>query len=212
VQLAGLAVTFSRGAWLGLVVGLLAMAVLAYRRYLAALFGLGVIAWFAAPRVFIERLMFTFSDEYALKSSAGLGRMYRWDVSLHHILEHPLLGVGLGTFGGTAAYMFSYWSLWVDNYYLQLGAEGGLLLLAFFLWLLLRGAKGLVRGHRVSGDPYLKALSAGMFGAFVAVAVSNVFEADWETLAVGVEYWFLAGLVTSAALETVPTRRAEAGD
>jgi O-antigen ligase len=208
VQLLGLAVTFSRGAWLGLVAGLLAMAVLAYRRYLPAIVGLGVVAWFAAPRVFIQRLMFTFSEEYALRSSAGLGRMYRWDVSLHHILEHPVFGMGLGTFGGTAAFMFGYWALWVDNYYLQLAAEGGLLLLVFFLWLLLRGAKGLVRGYRVSRDPFLKALSAGTFGAFVAVAVANAFEADWETLAVGVEYWFLAGLVTSAALDARSSQEA----
>ena len=107
--------------------------------------------------------------------------------------------------------MFGYWALWVDNFYLQMAAEGGLLLLVFFLWLLLRGAKGLVRkGIGVTTDPYLKALTAGVFGAFLAVAVANVFEADWETLAVGVEYWFLAGLVTSAALEARTAERSEA--
>ncbi len=212
VQLAGLAVTFSRGAWLGLVAGLLAMVVLAYRRYLVAVLAAGAVAWFAAPRVFVERLLFAFTSTYAMTSSAGLGRLYRWDVSLHHILDHPLFGVGLGTFGGTAAYMFGYWALWVDNFYIQMAAEGGLLLLVFFLWLLLRGAKGLVRGHRFTSDPYLKALTAGMFGAFLAVAVANAFEADWETLSVGVEYWFLAGLVTSAALEARTAERSEAAD
>ena len=210
VQLAALAVTFSRGAWLGFAVGLLATIVLAYRRYLVAVLAAGVVAWFAAPRVFIERLLFAFTSAYALKSSAGLGRLYRWDTALHHILEHPLFGVGLGTFGGTAAYMFGYWALWVDNFYLQMAAEGGLLLLVFFLWLLLRGAKGLVQGYRVTTDPYLKALTAGAFGAFLAVAVANAFEGDWETLAVGVEYWFLAGLVTSAALEARTAERSEA--
>jgi O-antigen ligase len=212
VQLAGLAVTFSRGAWLGLVAGLLAMVVLAYRRYLVAVLAAGAVVWFTAPRVFVERLLFAFTSTYAMTSSAGLGRLYRWDVSLHHILDHPLFGVGLGTFGGTAAYMFGYWALWVDNFYIQMAAEGGLLLLVFFLWLLLRGAKGLVRGHRFTSDPYLKALTAGMFGAFLAVAVANAFEADWETLSVGVEYWFLAGLVTSAALEARTAQRSEAAD
>ncbi len=212
VQLAGLAVTFSRGAWLGLVAGLLAMVVLAYRRYLVAVLAAGAIVWFAAPRVFVERLLFAFTSTYAMMSSAGLGRLYRWDISLHHILDHPLFGVGLGTFGGTAAYMFGYWALWVDNFYIQMAAEGGLLLLVFFLWLLLRGAKGLVRGHRFTSDPYLKALTAGMFGAFLAVAVANAFEADWETLSVGVEYWFLAGLVTSAALEARTAERSEGAD
>jgi O-antigen ligase len=200
VQLGGLAVTFSRGAWIGFVIGLLAVIVLAYRRYIAGVVAVGVVAWFAAPQVFIQRLLFSFSNEYAAKSATGLGRIYRWEASLQHVVDKPLLGVGLGTFGGTSAYIFGYWALWVDNFYLQMAAEGGLLLLAFFLWLLLRSAKGLVRGHRVAGDPYLKALAAGMFGAFVAVVVADFFEADWETLSVGVPFWFLAGLMTSAVL------------
>ena len=200
VQLGGLAVTFSRGAWIGFAIGLLAMIVLAYRRYIAGVVALGVVAWFAAPQVFIQRLLFSFSNAYAAKSATGLGRVYRWEASLQHIADKPLLGVGLGTFGGTSAYMFGYWALWVDNFYLQMAAEGGLLLLVFFLWLLLRSAKGLVRAHRIAGDPYLKALAAGMFGAFAAVVVANFFEADWETLSVGVPFWFLAGLVTSAVL------------
>jgi O-antigen ligase len=208
VQLAGLAVTFSRGAWLGFVVGLLAAMVLACRRYLVAAIGAGVVAWFAAPRVFIDRLLFAFSTTYVGRSAES-GRLFRWDAALQHIRDHPFLGSGLGTFGGTAAYMFGYWALWVDNFYLQMAAEGGLLLLVFFLWLLTRGAKALVRAHRVAGEPYLAALTAGMLGAFVAVAVADLFEGDWETLAVGVGYWFLAGLLTAAALEAGTRRDGE---
>jgi O-antigen ligase len=209
VQLAALGVTFSRGAWLGLVIGLLAMVVLAYRRYLGVVLAAGVVAWFAAPRVFIQRLLFTFTNTYMERSSAGMGRIFRWDTALSRVAEHPLFGVGLGTFGGTAAYMFGYWALWVDNIYLQMAAEGGLVLLSAFVWLLLRGGKGLVRGHRVAGDAYGKALTAGMFGAFLGVCVANAFEADWETMAVGVEFWFLAGLVTSGGLTLKPGGDAE---
>jgi O-antigen ligase len=200
VQLGGLAVTFSRGAWIGFVVGLLAMLALAYRRYLIPSVGAGVVIWFAAPRVFVQRLLFGISDTYAAKSSTGLGRLWRWDAALQHIVDKPLLGVGLGTFGGTAAYMLGYWAIWVDNFYLQMAAEGGLLLLLFFLWLLLRSGKGLVRAHGLASDPYLKAVLAGVFGAFLAIVVADFFEADWETLSLGVEFWFLAGLVTSAVL------------
>ena len=203
VQLGGLAATFSRGAWIGFAVGVLIMIILAYRRYIVGMVAVGVVAWFVAPQVFIQRILFSFSSAYAAKSNTGLGRLFRWESALSHIADKPLLGVGLGTFGGTAAYMFGYWALWVDNFYLQMAAEGGLLLLVFFLWLLLRSAKGLIRGYRVASDPYLKALAAGMLGAFVAVVVADFFEADWETLSVGAEFWFLAGLVTSALLVKV---------
>jgi len=201
VQLGGLAVTFSRGAWIGLGVGLIAVLVLAYGRYIVAALVVAIVAWFAAPAVFVQRLLFSFSSAYTAKSATGLGRVWRWEASLQHIADKPLLGLGLGMFGGTTAYMFGYWAIWVDNFYLQMAAEGGLILLAVFLWLLIRSGKGLVGGYHRASDPYLKALAAGMFGAFLAVIVADFFEADWETLSVGVEFWFLAGLVTSALLQ-----------
>ncbi len=76
------------------------------------------------------------------------GRLYVWKMALQYIVAHPWFGLGLGTFGGTSAVTFGYGRLWVDNFYLQLGAEGGLLLLAFFLWILLRGGQGAGQGPR----------------------------------------------------------------
>jgi O-antigen ligase len=201
-QLGGVVVTFSRGAWIGLAAGLVALLILAYRRYLAPLVAVGVVAWFVMPQAFINRLTFAFSSIYITKSLA-FGRLYVWKMSLQHVAAHPWFGLGLGTFGGTSAVTFGYGRLWVDNFYLQLAAEGGLLLLGFFLWVLLRGAKGLVKGYETTHDPYLRALCAGTFGALVAVSVANVTASVWETLVVGVGFWFLAGLATSAALEGV---------
>ncbi|MBN1322250.1 MAG: O-antigen ligase family protein [Thermoleophilia bacterium] len=200
VQVAGVAVTFSRGAWIGLAAGLVALLLLAYRRFLAPLVVAAVVAWFAAPQAFVNRLTSGFSSWYITKSLAG-GRLYVWKMSLEDIAAHPWFGLGLGTFGGTTAVTFGYGRLWVDNFYLQLGAEGGLILLVLFLWVLLRGAKGLVKAHRTARDPYLRALSAGVFGAFVAVAVANVTASVWEALVVGAGFWFLAGLTTSAGLQ-----------
>ena len=191
--------TFSRGAWIGLGAGVVALLIMAYRRYLAPLAAAAVVGWFVVPGAFVNRLAFAFSSTYIAKSAAA-GRLYVWKMSLAHIAAHPWFGVGLGTFGGTSAVTFGYGRLWVDNFYLQLGAEGGLLLLAFFVWVLLRAAKGLVRGHGTTRDPYVRALTAGVFGAFVAVAVANATASVWETLVVGVGFWFLAGLATSAAL------------
>jgi O-antigen ligase len=199
MQLAGIAVTFSRGAWIGLAAGVAALLIIAYRRYLVPIVAVVVVAWFALPRVFIDRLTFAFSSAYITKSSAA-GRLYVWNMALDYAGRHPWFGVGLGTFGGTSAVTFGYGRLWVDSFYLQLAAEGGLLLLAFFLWVLLRVVKGLVKGYGMTPDAYLRALGAGSLAAFVAVAVANLTASVWETLAVGVGFWFLAGLVTSAML------------
>jgi O-antigen ligase len=115
-------------------------------------------------------------------------------VSLFRIAEHPWFGAGLGTFGGSSAFLFGYTRLWVDNFYLQMAAEGGLILLAAFLWILWRAGKGLVAGHRSARDPFLRALTVGAFGSFIAVVVANVTASVWETLVVGAGFWFLIGL------------------
>lgn len=196
VLAAGLAVTFSRGAWLGFIVGLVALAALSYRRLLAALAVAGLVAPLATPPVFLDRLTFAFSPEYLAKSAAA-GRLLVWRMAVDRIIEHPWFGLGLGTFGGTTAFLFSYTTLWVDNFYLQIAAEGGLILLFAFLWLLLRVGKGLVASHQAQTDPYLRAVVAGVFGGFVAVAFANFTASVWETLVVGAGFWFLAGLATS---------------
>jgi putative inorganic carbon (HCO3(-)) transporter len=201
VQLGGIAVTFSRGAWIGLAFGLFALLMIAYRRYLLPAVVVGAVGLLAAPGVFVNRFLFLFSDTYVSKSAID-GRTSRWAAALDQMAAHPWFGVGLGTFGGSAADRFGYWATWVDNYFLQMGAEGGLLLLAAFVWLLVRVAKGLAKGYRVATDPFLRALAAGTFGAFVAVIVANMFASNFETLAVGAAFWFLAGLATSAALRS----------
>ncbi len=106
IQLGGVAVTFSRGAWLGLGAGVFALFILAYRRYLAPLVTAGVLVWFVAPSQFINRLAFAFSSTYIAKSMAA-GRLYVWNLALQHIAAHPWFGLGLGTFGGTAAVRFA---------------------------------------------------------------------------------------------------------
>lgn len=212
IHLAGIAVTFSRGAWIGLAAGIVALLVIAYRRYLVPVAAAGVVAWFVLPSVFVERFTFAFSSAYIAKSSAA-GRLYMWRMALDYAGRHPWFGVGLGTFGGTSAVTFGYGRLWVDSFYLQLAAEGGLLLLAFFLWLLLRAVKGLARGYGKTRDPSLRAVGAGAIAGFIAVAVANLTASVWETLTVGVAFWFLAGLITSTTLhEGVVPGHPEAAD
>jgi hypothetical protein len=195
VLAAGIGVTFSRGAWLALIVAGFALAALAYRRLFAALVGLALLAPFVAPPAFLNRLTFVLSEQYLAKSLAA-GRLLMWDVALRRIVNAPLFGSGMGTFGGTTAVMFGYHVLWVDNFYLQLAAEGGLILLLAFLWLLLRAGKGLIAATLDQEDPYLRAVSAGIFGGFVAVVLANFTAGVWETLTVGAAFWFLTGLAS----------------
>jgi hypothetical protein len=63
-----------------------------------------------------------------------------------------------------------------------------------------------VKGYRVATDPFLRALAAGVFAGCVGVIVASVFASNFETLAVGAAFWFLAGLATSAALRSAEAK------
>ncbi len=107
---------------------------------------------------------------------------------------------GLECSAERSAFLFGWSRLWIDNFYLQLAAEGGLVLLGAFLWLLVRAGKGLLAAYVDQADPYLRGVAAGVFGGFVAVAFANLTASVWETVAVGSGFWFLVGLA-SAPLE-----------
>ncbi|GAB4246087.1 MAG: hypothetical protein Kow00122_03070 [Thermoleophilia bacterium] len=197
VLAAGVGVTFSRGAWLGLVFGILVMAALAYRRLLAALVAGGLVAPLLLPAAFLQRLTFAFSSAYISKSLAA-GRLFSWKAAVTKAVANPLFGVGLGTFGGSSAALFGYGRLWVDNFYLQLAAEGGIVLLFLFLWLLLRVAKGIVGAYLAVRESWFeRGFTAGVFGAFAAVVFANLTAGVWETVVVGSAFWFLSGLAAS---------------
>jgi uncharacterized membrane protein len=196
VLAAGIAVTFSRGAWLGLAVGLMALMALSRWRLLIGLGAAGAAVLLALPGVFAERLAFAFSNAYLAKS-ASAGRLYVWRIAANRIVENPWTGVGLGTFGGTSAFLFEWSRLWTDSFYLQLASEGGLVLLGAFLWVLLRAGKGLVAAYIDQADTYLRGVAAGVFGGFVAVAFANLTASVWETVAVGSAFWFLVGFASA---------------
>lgn len=196
VLLIGIAVTFSRGAYIGLMAGFVALVLLAYRRWIGRLLLAAVVGALLVPRRFWDRLLFGFSSYY-LQLSATNGRLYVWRIALQRMVDHPWWGVGLGTLGGTSAYLAGYGRLWIDSHYLQLGAEGGVLLLLAFLWVLVRVGKGIVVSAHAARDPMLRGVAAGVFGGFVAVCVAGLTTSVWETLVVGTGFWFLAGVASS---------------
>ena len=131
--------TFSRGAWVGLVVAVILFSLYVDRRLLL-LMAAAIAAILAAVPSILNRLTFLFTNEYAVASSVG-GRALRWETG--RILLHdnnPWLGFGLGRFGGAVAMNnqvldqteeFEYF--YMDNYYLKTMVEMGYIGIFFYL-------------------------------------------------------------------------------
>ena len=190
--LAGLVVTFSRGAWFATCLGLLLFGLLTRPLLLLSLTAAGATLPLLLPSV-RARLAYLFSAAY-VASSQRAGRLARWEAALARIKASPFLGEGPGRFGGAVAARHVPGSFYVDNFYLKTAAETGLTGLAAYLWLLLnlfRGGMAVYRGL----EPNAKTLAAGFLGGLVGVLAHNLVENIFEVPAMASYFWLTAGLL-----------------
>jgi putative inorganic carbon (HCO3(-)) transporter len=199
LMLAALVMTWSRGAWLGFAaaVAMMAVAVVA-RNGRAAVLGtvLAVVVVYAllagglarVPPAISQR----FSDfipylgvtdvegrEITDANFAVLERVAHWQAALGMWTDHPWLGVGIGNYEPAyAEYSLPQWRIALGhahNYYLNIGAEAGVLGLTAYLLLwgaALVGAWQATR--RTSGWRWGVAL--GVLGVLVHLSVHNFFD------------------------------------
>ena len=137
-----------------------------------------------------------------------------WRMSLHYISRPPLVRRRVwARSAAPSAFTFGYGRLWVDNFYLQLAAEGGLLLLALLLVDPVAGDQGPGQGHGCHATRYPRALWPRARSARSSRWRWPTLTASvWETLAVGrgVLVPGRAGHVGGAA-RAVRSRRGEEG-
>lgn len=172
LQLVALLLTFSRGAYLGLIAGGLAvLGVFIYKkrqRYdfrhvkiIAATLGFLALILMLINSPFLSRLQ-------NLSDPAATNRFDLWQSAFEIITQNPITGVGLGGFAfevdPTAAYRTP---IYAHNLFLDIGAELGLVGLTLFLILLLA--------------PIIKTLKTprpnlALIMALVAIATHGLFD------------------------------------
>lgn len=181
-----LALTGSRGAALGLLMGLALVIGLAYRRIprpRLIIFLAIVLMAFVAANFLLEGEVVARLGTLANLGNADAGRFLIWERAWQMLMDAPWWGIGLGT----------YWLHWppyrnpldssagfyVHNDYLQIWIETGLpgllLLLAVYVAVLITFIR-LLRYRKM--DPAVTLESAGLFGGLLAVAVHTFFDFD----------------------------------
>lgn len=217
VLLLALWLSFSRGSWIALVLGVGVMLALVDRR--ALLIGLvgGALAFGTAvymPRNLMvpdqprPNIVDSTRDRIGAIGVGGDLRTLFVLQSIPIIRDHPLVGVGPGRFGGAVAHTFPtplydqygfrplFWNptqRTVDNFWLHLLVETGILGVAAFLAAalipgirILRGARRAIGWRRIT----LGGIAAATTGLAISSGTTMLLEAN----SIGFVFWLLLGL------------------
>lgn len=216
VCLSGLAVSFSRGAWLGGIAALLAVAVLSPRSRLAVVglltaipAALGIGAAFGAQPfpTLVERLVTLVTGAANPADDRPILHAQAW----HVFLTHPVLGVGPGGFLATN---YDAGSLLIRRTYLHghsilltVAAEDGIIgvlaLVAFTVALAATALEARRRLLATGTETRENARLAILAAALVGVAVHGLFDVVYTNPLMIPLAWILAGLVAGESARII---------
>ncbi|HYO49384.1 MAG TPA: O-antigen ligase family protein [Chloroflexia bacterium] len=211
--------TLSRGAWVGLAFGLLAMGMAFGKRAAAALgvlFAVGVVILVlgvsgALPAPITDRFaqlagQLTIYDPRGVVPTPDnynvLSRLVHWQTAGNMFLASPWTGIGTGNYNllfvrfGVQGWPFSAGH--AHNFYLHSLAETGLVGTSFYVVMLITsvvvGVRAL-RSARRGGDTYGEAVVVGALGILITFMFHNIFE-NLHVLNMGIHWGAALALFT----------------
>jgi len=222
-----LILTFTRGSYLAIGISLLFMFFLyllsqgknfikEYKKVFIIILALIILVTFlfALPNPLnksgtaIEKIKSRISISQLTQSSSIKRRMAIWKFTGMMIKDHPLLGMGIGTFKyNSLKYQAQFFSQGENralyphgfadkahNEYLQLWAELGIIGLGIFLWLMVSYFNYGIKFLKKIKDNYKQGIIIGLMGAIVAVLVDGIFGFPLHLPATIVLFWLVLAL------------------
>jgi O-antigen ligase len=209
--------TYSRGAWFAALPALL-VVLWAFRGHLnrllrrvPALLALtALVAFLIAQGRLGQTLNLGYQGALAVARATVGGepqgtlapRLDYWQGALRMVADYPLTGSGPGTFGTLfPSYQTdpNFYSRFAHNFFLQMGAEGGIPTLLASLALFGLLALGWARAWWREGRRGPAALLVGLAGGLVASTLHNLVELDWYIPAIGLLFALETGLLLGLA-------------
>ncbi|MBN1596008.1 O-antigen ligase family protein [candidate division FCPU426 bacterium] len=191
--------TYTRSSWLGAAVGIVLISILKDKRLLVFL-GVFILALFLFPNTPISQRASTLINNKYIYSNQE--RLFMWDTGWQLFKEHPFRGYGvdnLSRFYGKYLHPDAYiiHPPHVHNTLLQLGINGGILAVLFYLWWMLAlFFYGLMLWRQHAGEnPSPAGAILGITAAMLGFFTNGFFEFNFGTTQVVSIVYFLSGLL-----------------
>jgi O-antigen ligase len=195
----GTLVSFARGAWIGVLVSLVVVAVITRHKRLLQGIGVTVLLGLAAvPFIRAERIISMFN--FTARENTGLARVEIWTSALRILRDRPIQGIGQDQFlyqdpsYGVPQGRFlttSHPHNFILDFWLRLGLPGLLWIiaaLAFFFW------QSIQLWRRYAGTA-LGALTLGLIASMVDFAVHGLLDMAYFTMDLALTFWMTVALV-----------------
>jgi putative inorganic carbon (HCO3(-)) transporter len=179
--------TFSRGAYLAVIVGIFALALVKDRKLLVIL-GVFLMTWqLIVPTAVRQRVTMTTNSSGQLEVSAQ-ERVHLWEAAEQAMISSPIVGAGFATFQ-----MQEHVDDLKDthNWYVKVMVETGIIGVIIVLVLLQQMLALSYRVFKRSEDPLYRGLGLGLFIAICTCMVANFFGDRWTYLEVTAPLWML---------------------
>ena len=134
-----------------------------------------------------------------------LSRLYAWQETIIQVQQHPLLGVGFGT------YEKYFGRLTPDNYYIEILATTGIIGLLLLTWMLYQ-IFIYVSNWKLNRNTFLFAFKAAYISSFIGFLTANIFGGLFFNPRLLGLFWLLTGLIVQAKrLHVLSIRRCYLG-
>jgi len=191
---AGLLFSFVRGAWLGLISGILFVGFFKKKKHFLLIICplmilmVSIIIFYSPFRQRAVGIINTQTDY------SNLERIHIWTTSYEIFKDYPIMGIGGGNFRDVMdkyqnRKSFSH----AHNNFIQIGVENGLIGLALYLYIWFLFFKEGFLATKKGLDPFSKGVILGGIAALVGFHIAGLFEYNFGDAEVAMMMWVLVG-------------------
>lgn len=181
---------YSRGAYLGLLVGMAILFLMKSPKLLIPVI-LVLVFWQAVlPEKVIERIQGTKNEYGELDQSSEL-RLVMWEKGIELFKKNPIFGIGFGVYRlqdfGTGLHD-------THNIYVKILAEQGIVGIILFFTIIFAMCRQGFYLYKKGDDEFSRGLGIGLFASMFTLIINNFFGDRWAYFELSAYTWAFVGL------------------